>query len=282
MRFYSGVCAVLLFLTVSQVKAQAIDFDNLLSTVADTLTDISDTVLSDISNVRIGIGPVISPDYDGSKDYQISIRPLLTFRYRDLLQLDNNRLRFYVVGSDAIYPSERFKAGPLIKIGSSRSEDDNSNLHGLGNVGTSIELGGFASYEVGPAQFRIRLQQDIGGGHSGMLLSGDIQTGIYQGEHLTVIGSISLSWADDKYMGSYYSINENQSQAAGLPVFNAGSGLKDIRGGFGANYNLSDYWSVLGFAGYARFLGDAGNSPLIKLRGSPNQFAAGVFLAFRF
>ncbi|MEX2352713.1 MAG: MipA/OmpV family protein, partial [Gammaproteobacteria bacterium] len=273
MRFYPGTAGILFFCFVCTAPAQVIDSDAVVSAVTDTLTDVTDSFLSDIHNARIGLGPVASPDYDGSDDYKLSIKPLLTLRYRDVVQIDNNRLRVFVVGSELMVPSEKFKAGPLLKIGSGRDESGNTDLAGLGEVGNSIELGVFASYETGPAQLRLRLQQDIANGHSGMMIIGDVQVGFYRTDKMTIIGSISLTWANENYMESSFGVNGAQSVASGLPVFNAGSGLKDIRGGFGANYNISEYWSILGFAGYARSLGDANDSPIVTLRGSANQVA---------
>jgi outer membrane protein len=282
MRFKNGFAGLLVYLSVSNVQAQVFRTDSALSTVTETLIEVSDVILSDIRNVRIGLGPVIFPDYDGSDSYKVSLKPLFTLRYRDVFQIDNNRLRVFVVGSNALFPSERFKLGPLLKIGSGRDEDNNTALTGLGNVGTSVEFGIFGSYEIGPAQLRLRIQKDVANGHSGLVVIGDVQSGIYKTENLTVVVSLSSSWSDGRYMDSFFGINGMQSLASGLPVFNAGSGLKDVKGGFGANYNLSDHWSVMGFAGYSRLLGDANNSPLVKLRGSPNQFASGVFASFRF
>jgi len=285
MRIRSGFAGLLVYLSVtsvSEVQAQIFNSDNALSTVTETLIEVSDVILSDIRNVRIGLGPVIFPDYDGSDDYKISVKPLFTLRYRDIFQIDNNRLRIFIVGSDALFPSERFKVGPLVKIGSGRNEDSNPDLAGLGRVGTSVEFGVFASYDIGPAQLRLRVQKDVANGHSGAVVIADVQSGIYKTERLTVVASLSTSWADRRYMDSFFGINTMQSLASGLPVFNAWSSVKDLKGGVGANYNLSDHWSVMGFAGYSRLFGDASNTPLVKLRGSSNQFASGVFASFRF
>jgi outer membrane scaffolding protein for murein synthesis (MipA/OmpV family) len=85
-----------------------------------------------------------------------------------LVQVDNNRIRVNVFGSDSLFRSDNFKAGPLVKLDFGRDENDNPDLTGLGNVRTSIEFGLFASYTIGPTRLRIRGQQDMASGHSGM------------------------------------------------------------------------------------------------------------------
>jgi len=63
-----------------------------------------------------------------------------------LIQIDNNNIRINVLGSDTLHRSKRFKAGPLLKINFSRDESDNADLSGLGEVGTSLEIGVFSVY----------------------------------------------------------------------------------------------------------------------------------------
>lgn len=49
----------------------------------------------------------------------------------------NNRIRVNVFGSDSLFQSDNFKAGPLIKFDFGRDKNDSPDLTGLGNVGYS-------------------------------------------------------------------------------------------------------------------------------------------------
>jgi hypothetical protein len=45
---------------VSQAQAQSID--GMLSNVTDTLSDVTDVMFPGVTNIRIGLGPVLAPD----------------------------------------------------------------------------------------------------------------------------------------------------------------------------------------------------------------------------
>ncbi len=188
MRVGIGLAVAALGLSFTQAQAQTID--GLLSNVTDTISDVTDVMLPGVTNVRIGVGPVLTPAYEGSNDYKIKAAPLISLRYRDLIQIDNNRIRVNVFGRDSLFQSENFKAGPLARIDFGRDENDSPDLTGLGNVGISIELGLFAQYTFGPTRLRVRGQQDVASGHSGMLVTTDLGVAIYRSDRLAVTGSL--------------------------------------------------------------------------------------------
>ena len=203
-------------------------------------------------------------------------------RYRDLIQVDNNRIRVNVFGSDSLFESENFKAGPLLKLDFGRDANDSPDLTGLGDVGTSLELGLFAQYTIGPTRLRVRGRQDVASGHSGMLITPDISVAVYRSDSLTVTSTLSTSWADNDYMDSFFSVTAAQSLTSGLAVFDATSGFKDISISFGANYAFTDRWNFVTSAGYAKLLSDAKNSPIVSVQGSSNQFVTGVYAVYSF
>jgi outer membrane protein len=50
----------------------------------------------------------------------------------------------------------------------------------------------------------------------------------------------------------------------------------------GITHQLSRSFGIYGYAGYDRLIGDAADSPIVRLRGSPDQFSGGVALYFSF
>ena len=280
MRLSYRLAAILLGLSVSQTQAQSID--GVLSNVASTLGDVTDAVLPGVTNIRIGLGPVFTPAYEGSDDYKFKSAPLISLRYRDLIRVDNNRVRVNVFGSDSLFRSQNFKAGPMVKLDFGRDENDSSDLAGLGKVGTSLEIGLFASYTAGPARIRVRGRQDVSSGHSGMLITTDLGVSIYRDTRLTVTGSLSTTWADGDYMDSYFSVTTAQALTSSLAVFDATSAFKDMTFALGANYAVSDRWNLAANAGYSKLLSDAKDSPIVSVRGDSNQFLAGLFAIYSF
>lgn len=267
-------------LTATSVQAQS--FDGLLGSVTDTIGDVTDVVFPGVTNIRIGLGPVIAPDYEGSDNQEVKAAPLISFRYKDLVRVDNNRIRVNVFGSDSLFASKNFKAGPLLRLDFGRDESDSPDLLGLGDVGTGLELGVFASYTFGPARTRIRVQKDVLSGHSGMRVIGDLGIAVYRSNKLAVSGTLSTTWADGSYMESFFGINATQALASGLTAFTATSGVKDVSLALGANYQVSDQWALVANAGFSKLMGDAKGSPIVAIRGSSSQFVGGLFAVYSF
>jgi len=89
-------------------------------------------------------------------------------------------------------------------------------------------------------------------------------------------------WGDDNYHDAYFSVTPAVAAAAGLPVFDADSGLHSVGAAAGLTYMLSRSWGVYGFAGYDRLVGDAADSPIVRTFGSRDQFSGGIGLFYSF
>ena len=267
-------------LCLNMPLAQAQILDDMLGSVTDSISDLTDEILPGISNIRVGVGPEYSPDYEGADKHVVSIAPLISLRYRDIVQVDNNRIRVTILGSDTFISSESFKAGPSLGLNFGRDEKDSSNLTGLGDVGTSIELGAFVSYQVGPTRARLRVRQDVASGHSGMKIIGDFRVLLHKTDKMAIVTTVSGTWVDNNYMDAFYSITAAQALASGLPEFDASSTFKDINISVATNYQFTDRWSFVVTGGYRKLLGDAKDNPLVSLRGDADQIFGGVFAVF--
>lgn len=282
MRRKQGLVCIIIWMSLGLPRAHAQIATDILDEISDSVGNITDVLLPGVTNIRLGLGPAISPDYEGSDNYRIRALPLISFRYRDLVEVDNNHLRVNFFGFNPTVHSRHFRAGPQLNIDFGRDETDDPALAGLGNIGTSVELGIFGSYSTGSVRTRFRFLHDVAGGHSGSKVIGDVRTVLLKTDKAAVSASVSATWVDNNYMDKFFSINQAQSLASGMPVFNAGAGLKDTGVGITGNYQFSRRWAVLVHADYRRLLGDAADSPIVSLRGSPDQFAAGVFAIFSF
>ena len=72
----SGLCAPLLAaLQLALPAAQAQNFDRLTAGLTDTFTDTLQTAIDllpeGVTNIRLGLGPVVGPTYEGSDDYKV-------------------------------------------------------------------------------------------------------------------------------------------------------------------------------------------------------------------
>jgi outer membrane scaffolding protein for murein synthesis (MipA/OmpV family) len=257
--------------------------DDVFSEATTMAGDLMDSVLPGVTNVRIGLGPVLSTDYEGSDHYDVRLAPLISLRYKDIVQVDNNQIRVNLFGgSNALFESSNFRMGPLVKIDFGRDEDDSPDLTGLGDIGTSFELGGFASYTTGPLRYRVRVRHDVASGHNGLLGDFDISLAVYRSKMLSIGSRIGTTWANGRYMRTYFGINAAQSAASGLAVYTPTSGFKDLQLSIGGEVKVTESWAFIVNGGVQRLMSKVKNSPLVDLRGSPNQFTVGAYAAFAF
>lgn len=231
--------------------------------------------------VMIGGGAIYAPDYEGSKDNEVLPFPFISLGYKDIAyirgaEIGANLLR--VSASDTL----KISAGPIARYRRDRSEKRNIALRGLGKVDTAIELGGRARIDVGPAWVEVSVAKDVADGHDGMVGVAATGVDVDLSDKLSLSLSASTNWADDKYMESYFGVTPAQATASGLPVFVANKGIKDAGGSIGLQYWLGDRWMLSATGGYTRLMNDAKAAPLVRLRGSADQWQGSIFLAYRF
>lgn len=241
--------------------------------------------------VTLGAGLLTSPTYEGDDDYDLKLLPNVMVRHGE---------RFFAsVQEGAGYrfiDTGTFSAGPIARVRFSRDEDgdqtfsltggETDDLRGLGDVDTSIELGGFADWDLGAVSLGAEIRQGVTG-HEGLVADLDASIGgRLEGFGPPVFWSAGprLRLADADYTAAYFGVTPIQSIRSGLPQYEADGGLYSWGIGTSAYVPLDreQRWSLVMVAGYDRLAGDAGDAPLVQLRGSEGQFTAGAFLSRTF
>ena len=180
-----------------------------------------------------------------------------------------------------------FTAGPVVRLRFGRNVSDNKAvLRGLGDIGPSVEVGGFASYDAGPINLRGIVAQDVAGGHKGLVaeFGASYTRPVFStkaGPWLLIAGP-SLTVVDGQYDRSVFGINPSQSRLSGRPVFRPAGGFE--RAGFSGTLvvPITKKIAVTALAGYNRLLSDAARSPIVRNGvGSANQFTGGLFLTYQ-
>jgi outer membrane scaffolding protein for murein synthesis (MipA/OmpV family) len=231
--------------------------------------------------VVVGAGAIYAPDYEGSKDYEVLPFPYVSVGYKDIAYLRGPEIGVNVI---RIKPAEDMKIsfGPIARYRRDRTEKRNRALIGLGKVDTSIEVGGSARLDIGRAWVELSVAKDVAGGHDGVVGTATGGVDVDLSDNLSLSLSGTTSWADNKYMRSYFGVTPAQAARSGLPVFSAGKGIKDAGANIGLHYRLTNHWMIAATGGYSRLLNDSKDAPLVQLRGSPDQWQGGVFVAYRF
>lgn len=231
--------------------------------------------------VMLGAGAIYAPDYEGSKDYEALPFPYLSVGYKDIAYLRGPEVGVNII---RIKPAEDMKIsiGPVARYRRDRSEKRNRALTGLGKVDMAIEVGGSARLDAGPAWAELSVVKDVAGGHDGVVATATGGVDFDLSGNLSLSLSGTTSWADDKYMRTYFGVTPAQAARSGLPAFTAGKGIKDAGANINLRYRLTDHWMIAATGGYTRLRNDAKDAPLVRLRGSFDQWQGGIFVAYRF
>jgi MipA family protein len=229
--------------------------------------------------VMVGIGGEYKPDFEGANRSMLSPVPIFSIRRAGSAESfrgprDSASIAFIDFGD--------LRAGPAAKFVASRKANNYPELNGLGDVNATVELGGFVEYfPVDWFRTRAELRQGIGG-HTGVVadFSADFIVPVFQG--FTLSAGPRFTWESTQATAPYFGINAIQAMTTGLPVFNAQGGAHSYGAGAQISYRFNPQWEVHSYVEYQRLLGDAAASPLVTLRGSPNQTTVGIGASYSF
>ncbi len=97
---------------------------------------------------------------------------------------------------------------------------------------------------------------------------------------------VSAERVGEGYADRYFSIDQGQSLASGLPIYNARSGWKNWTLGALAGHSISgdlrSGWQLFGTVVYRKLLNDFADSPIVARNGSSNQWLGALGVAYSF
>jgi outer membrane protein len=229
--------------------------------------------------VMVGAGGAYTPDFEGSKRSMLSPVPIFSIRRAGSTEQfrgprDN--------ASIALFDFGNLRAGPVAKFKSARNANSYSELNGLGDVKATFEIGGFVEYyPVDWLRARTEVRQGIGG-HTGIVADFSADAIIPLNERFTISAGPRFTVESAQATSPYFGINSIQAMATGLPMFNARGGMHSVAAGAQVSYKIDPRWEVHSYIEYEKLLGDAAASPLVTLRGSPNQTTFGIGASYSF
>ncbi len=86
-------------------------------------------------------------------------------------------------------------------------------------------------------------------------------------------------WGNDAYTQTYFGVNAEQARTSQFARYEPGGGAALVRFSVGAQYAVTDKWSVGSRITAARLLGDAADSPIVE---DKNQNSYAMFFMYRF
>ena len=229
---------------------------------------------------RVGLGPAIVPDYEGSNDYEGTLLPIAHVQWRSgqYISLLGPILRINLL------EDTKWNFGPMLFYRGSRSSDvSDDRVEELRRVNSAAELGAFCRYNLNRWTFLLQGGYDVADGHEGWLVTAGAlyKHPINQCLDLS-LGAVS-NYASDKYMNAYFKIDPDNAARSGLREFSADAGIKDVLFPVLLNYQpQQSNWGLMGIGIYKRLVGDAEDSPVVDDEGDENQYIGSIMVTYRF
>jgi outer membrane protein len=235
----------------------------------------------------IGAGVGVVPDYEGSDDSKGVLLPYFSAQWKNgrYVKLDGAALKVNLLASDT------WSLGPLLQYRGKRDDDvDNNAVSRMREIDAAIEAGAFFGYKSGVFHISpvhdtwdigVQLVTDVSGEHDGMLATARTGYTFKNGTMSTRIGA-SATYADDDYMDTYFSVDADNADRSGLPIYKAESGVKDVGFDLTLHLNMNENWAVRGAAAYIALLEDAKASPIVDDEGESGRFKASLVVIYNF
>jgi MipA family protein len=208
-------------------------------------------------NVIVGAGAIYKPKFEGSSEYEFSAIPFISATFYDRITIDPSgvTLKAYEKGPFSFEAKVGYDVG--------REEDDADRLRGLGDIDAGVTVGGKATYDLGPADVFLSVDQTLGGS-DGLLATAGISAERPVSAKVLVGAEASVTYADDNYMQAFFGVNAGQSARSGLAAFDAEAGIKSVELSLSATYLLTDHWVVKAKQTVGLLTGDAADSPIVE------------------
>ena len=211
-----------------------------------------------------GLAVLAAPAYAGSDEYRARVLPQFDLRWRTGAFLSTADGLGYRLSAGAL------SVGVQVTADRGRRERDSEALKGLGDVKARPELGVFAQAPLGDSGAgSVSLRYGSGNDRRGLVLKLSAMQSIPLSAAWSAQAGIAATLANARHQQAYFGVTPGQSAASGLPVFEPGSGWREVGaiGGFG--YRAGDRDHVSFGVAMVSLQGDARHSPLVRRRAAP-------------
>src|SRR3546814_7595401 len=109
---------------------------------------------------------------------------------------------------------------------------------------------------------------DIGGVYGGYTFDLGLDYDTPLSKRVRALINVGTVYASDGFMNTQFGVDAQGAQASGLPTFQAHSGFYELSTSAGINIKVNHRWGVFGQLTYARLVGDARDSPVVRFGGN--------------
>ena len=224
--------------------------------------------------IELGVGGRIQPEYEGSKDYEVSPFPIINLGYLNIpgvLELGSTSPQG---GGLSIAPSFDY-------IGE-REARDYDELRGLRDVDATYAAGIKLGYEWQYAEIYGAVRYAFGGAEGFM---GEVGANLIARPtpELELKAGPVVSFASEDYMDTYFGVSNTESFNSGgrLGAYDPDGGFKSAGIAAAARYEFRPDWFLNADASWTSMIGDAKDSPIVRV-GDSDQYTFGLGISKRF
>ncbi|MBT4486012.1 MAG: MipA/OmpV family protein [Rhodospirillaceae bacterium] len=224
-------------------------------------------------SVNVAAGAVAAPEFLGSDTIAMKPLPLLDVNYAGKLFLSTQQ----GIGWNA-WHKRTLRAGPRITFDFGRTASDSPSLAGLPDIEVGTELGLFIESFVASWRFKGDIRKEVGGGHGGVLLNGEAAWGSRWSKKASFILGARVTYMDDTYAESYFSVAGANATAA-RPAHAAAAGFRDINAYAQIVYDFTQSLYVATELRGTNLFEQAADSPIAE---SDVFFTGSLMVGYRF
>lgn len=242
----------------------------------------------------IGLAVAVSPSYNGSDDYRVTPG--------GLLQGSIDGFDFAARGTNLYVDLLReppgskidFVAGPVIQGRFERNSGiRDRQVSALGKIKPALELGGYVgigrSGLLNPfdkLSFDITYVADVSGIHNSTIITPSVTYFTPLSRRNAILLTLSADHVGRKFGQTYFDVPTAANASVLAPYGITRAGWKNVGGGAlfvqALGPDIRKGWSVFGFGGYSKILGQYARSPIVRDAGTSDQFIGFAGLAYSF
>jgi outer membrane protein len=228
--------------------------------------------------VEAGGYGVLEPLYEGSKHYTLSFKPEI-----DIWQAGSHHWLGFP--NDAfgvtLYETQNFRIGPAGNLTlQSRYHGEDIDLR-LGKADADLSGGAFAEYyPFENIRTRVELLQGITG-NLGLAANLSADYIWHPGRDWTLTFGPRAQLANDQYASDFFSTQAAQKYGF-YTQYRAEGGVISSGLEFTGKYELTRDLTTKFYMDFNQLIGDAADTPKVSVRGSSEQFIAGIGASYKF
>ena len=246
------------------------------------------------NQLSMAVGVAVATDYEGSNKEILAPVAGATGRWHGhLFSWEGHSLAVDLVPQ---YSNRKFKFifAPAVSLNLDRTGKAKDPVVALLpkrklGVDGGVSIGFMESGALSPDDtltVQVTGMHDLGGADGSFVITPAVSYSFPYSKAVLFSIVTSLDVAGAGYGRYYFGVDSAGSAASGLPQYSPGGGIKSASLGVGSvvslRGNLNKGFAVGALLNYERLLGGFADSPIVAMRGTPNQFSATVGLGYTF